>query len=633
MQDITGTDFNQRSLFATLRWVLGLLIVSLCMMQLCLTYRGLNQAEAMDMAQVARQIARGEGFTTKFIRPIDAWDFSQETDKQNKAGKDKQEEPVTLDFDHFPEANHAPLYPYVLAMAIKMTGYDDFTAKRMDTEKTNIYAGDRVISGTSSFFFIIAMVLAYTLFARMFDEVVAASTVAFMGLSELMLQYALSGLAQPFMMCLLLSAAHCLVSAIRADRRANSKGTIIWLCVCFVFISLLCLTNYMTIWIALGLLVFCGLFFRPLGLYAALGAGILLFLVVLPLMIFLAPTGGIERHIIHGVFNGFGSSGAETLMRTASTSAIAFNSANFFLRLLGYTFAQFNSMYINMGAIFTVPFFLLAMFNKFRIGTVERAKWAVLLMWICACLGMALFGESKSISEGQLSTLFTPFFAAYGTAMVFVLLARLQLGTMFNAVRAMAIAGMLLISSGLFLFQLPKQLYMGIWTSARGIPHFPPYYPAALNGKLHDMTNEKELVVTDQPWAVAWYADRKALWMPLSLTEYTRNLEPVFNKYGQGVQGFLITPSSHSVQGSGISGVIRAAGDFAPLALEGKLLLLTPKHNMAFAELFTSNANEKSTARPLASLVSSQGIYRHRNFILGAEMIYYSREDVSAKNK
>ena len=60
---------------------------------------------------------------------------------------------------------------------------------------------------------------------------------------------------------------------------------------------------------------------------------------------------------------------------------------------------------------------------------------------------------------------------------------------------------------------------------------------------------------------------------------------------------------------------------------------MTYAHNMAFAELFTTNANPKSTARPLASLISSQGLYRHRNFILGAEMVYYSREDVSAQNK
>ena len=330
MEDITGISSNQRNIFSSLRWILGLLITSLCIMQLCLTYRGLNQAEAMDMAQIARQIARGEGFSSKFIRPIDAWDYSLAADKKKDV-----EGATKLDFDKFPDANHAPLYPYVLAAAIKLTGYDDFAANRMDVEKTNIYAGDRIISGTSTLFFIVAMVLAYTLLTRMFDEVVAATTVAFMGLSELMLQYALSGLPHTLMMCFLLAAAHCLLSAIKADQHVNTQKTIIWVCAAFVFISLLCLTNYMCIWIALGLLVFCGIFFRPYGMYAAIGAGILAFLVLLPTAIILAPAGGIERQIIHGVFNGFGSSGAETLMRTASTSAIAFNSANFFFSATG----------------------------------------------------------------------------------------------------------------------------------------------------------------------------------------------------------------------------------------------------------------------------------------------------------
>lgn len=617
------TETSSRNTIGSIRTLLALLILSLCTLQLFLTYRGLNNETAMDMAQVARQIARGEGFTTKFIRPIDVWDFSKRADKKKE----------TLDFDHFQEANHAPIYPYILSVAIKLTGYDKFEDHRMDENVSNIYAGDRVISAVSTFFFLVAMVLAYTLLTRLFDEAVALTGVAFMGLSELMLQYALSGLPQPFMMCLLLAAMHCLVSGTRAYQADDTLKTILWMLGSFVFMALLCLTNYMCIWCFVGLLVFCGFYFRPHGMYSAIGAGVLLMLVVLPAALYLTPAGGLERKMIYGIFNGFGSAGAEELMRSASTTAISFNSANFFLRLLGYTFAQFNSMYINMGAIFTVPFFLLALFNRFKKPTVQACKWAVLAMWLCACLGMALFGESKSIGSGQLATLFTPYFAAFGTAMVFIILARLQLGNAFTAIRALVIAGMLIVSSGMFLFQLPKQLYMGIWTSARGVPHYPPYYPGAMNGKLHNMTNEKDLIVTDQPWAVAWYADRKALWMPRSLGDYTRNLEPIFQKSQQNVQGFLITPTSHTMPAGGINGVIHAAGDFAPLALEGKLLLMAPKHNLAFAELFTTNANEKSSARPLASLVSTQGIFRHRNFILGAEMIYYSREDVSDKNK
>ena len=621
MSTLTSKEITMRNRLMGMRWILGFLIVSLCIFQLCLTYRGMDQPVAMDMAQIGRQIARGEGFTSKFIRPIDVWD-------QNKYNKKKP-----LNFDQFEDTNHAPLYPYVLAGAIKATGYDNFEAKRMDETKSNVYTGDRIIAAVSTFFFLLALLLAYSLFTRLFDEIVAATVVALMGLSELMLQYALSGLPQPLMMCFVLGAIHCLVSAVKADKENKKSLTIMWSCFMYILLALLCLTCRMSIWCAIGMLVFTSLYFRPRGMHAAIGAAIIAIFVVIPTIVMLTPTGGMEKKIMYALFNGFGSDGAETLMRSATTEAMSFNSSNFFLRLLGFTFAQFNSMYINMGAIVTTPFFLLALLNKFRKPELEACKWAVFAMWIAACVGMALFGESQTISESQQAVLFTPFFTAFGTALVFIFLARMQLGQSFNSVRGLTIATMLIISSGLFLFQLPKQLYMGIWTSARGIPHFPPYYPAAMNGKLHNMTNEKDLVVTDQPWGVAWYADRKALWMPRSIEELTRNLEPIFHRSGQEIQGFLITPSSHSMQAGGVSGVIREAGDFAPLALEGKLLLLAPRHNMAFAELFTTNANPKSTARPLASLVSSQGLFRHRNFILGAEMVYYSREDVSQKNQ
>lgn len=621
MDTLTSKERNQRNRLLSMRWILGFIIVSLCMFQLFLTYRGMDQPVAMDMAQIGRQIARGEGFTTKFIRPIDVWD-------QNQANEGKP-----LNLDEFADTNHAPLYPYVLAGVIKATGFDNFEAKRMDEQKSNVYAGDRVVAATSTAFFLLALLLAYTLVARLFDEIVAATTVAFMGLSELMLQYALSGLPQPLMMCFVLGAIHCLVSAVKANEENKNTQTVIWSCAMYILLGLLCLTCRMSLWCGIGMLVFTGLYFKPKGMHAAIGTAILAIIVILPTLLMLSPTGGMEKKLMYSLFNGFGSDGAEMLMRSATTEAISFNSSNFFLRLLGYTFAQFNSMYINMGAIITTPFFLLALLNKFRNPAVEATKWAVFSMWLAACAGMALFGESETISASQQAVLFTPFFAAFGTALVFIFLARMQLGQAFNGVRGLTIGVMLVISSGLFLFQLPKQLYMGIWTSARGIPHFPPYYPAAMNGKLHNMTNEKDLVVTDQPWGVAWYADRKALWMPRSIEELTRNLEPIFHRAGQEIQGFLITPSSHSMQTGGVSGVIREAGDFAPLALEGKLLLLTPRHNMAFAELFTTNANPKSTARPLASLVSSQGLYRHRNFILGAEMVYYSREDVSEQNK
>lgn len=614
---IQHTELQKKSsnYFFLIRLILFVLIAGLCVFELFLNFRGLEAPAAMDQAQIARQIARGEGFTTKFFRPLDV------STQDSKLGKKK-----SPDFNHFKETNYAPLHAYALSAAIKAGEFDKFDKNRMDSEISNVYAGDRWVAGVSMVFFLIALILAYFLFTKLFDEVLACSVVAFMSLSELMLQYAVSGLAQPMMMALTLGIACLLGGAVHAQERYRNGQVTAYLCGAFVLAAVMCMSNFLCIWPAIGLLIFCACYFRPIGLHAGLGTVILAAGAVLPIHLLLQPTGGILPHVMHAIFFSFGSDTGDLLLRATSDAEVTFNSTDFFLRLLGYTFGQWGTLFHDMGGIIVTPFFFLALFNKYKRRSVEAVKWAVFAMWLCSSVGMALFSEAGDVSPTQLAIVFTPFFTAYGLSLVFNFLARLQLGVHFRAYRALAIFTLLLISSGAFLFELPVKLHIGILTSARGVPHYPPYYPPALNGKLYDITNANDVIVTDQPWAVAWYADRKALWMPTSVDDYTRDMEAVFEKSQQGVQGFLITPTSHSMPAGGVAGVVKQAGDFAPLALEGKLLILSPKHNMAFAELF--NAESQNSTKPLASLVSSQGKFAHRNFLLGAEMIYYSKDEV-----
>lgn len=621
----TENHTNSYRLFFLIRVILAVVITGLCASQIFFTYRGLNNAAVMDQAQVARQIARGEGATTLFLRPLDVMEHHIiKSQKENDEQK--------INFDEFADTHHAPLYTHVLATAIKIFGYDDFKANQMDENKTLLYSGDRVISGTSTLFFLIALVLTYLLFSRLFDEVLAITVVAFMGFSETLLNFAQSGLPQPMMLCLLLVSAFCLVGAIRADKQVQVGKLLLYTILNFAALALLCLTGYINIWCAIGMIIFCGLYFRPYGLYAAIGLGVVI-LVVLPVVIIdTAATGGIGHSLYCNLFAGMGG-GIDNVMRATSTDGLAFNGRNFFMQALGNTLSQVNTLYGKMGAILVTPFFFLSMLNKYKNPTVEGLKWAVFSMWLCASFGMAIFGEQGSMTPSQITIIFAPFFTAYGVALVFNFLARLQLGANFNSIRALTIVIMVGISSGMFLYQFPKKLQMGIWTSARGIPHYPPYYPAAMNVKLHDMTSPQDIIVTDQPWAVAWYADRKALWIPRTINSYVQDLEPIFTQHEQEVQGFLITPESHTMQGTGIRGIIAHMGDYTPLALEGKILQLVPKHNLALAELFNTHSNSQVTARTLASLVSTQGQFPHRNFLLGAEIMYYSKTNPQDKSK
>lgn len=604
---------SRTNVFLVIRLLLTVTLALLCFSQLFFTFRGLDKPEAMDQAQIARQMARGQGMTTKCLAPFDIRVRSQAAEEG-------------LDFNNYRSSAYAPLHPMMLATAIRITGYHHFNNMRMVPDQEMVYDGDRVVATVSTVFFALALLLSYILLRKLFDEILASTVVLLMGFSQLLLQFAVSGLAQPMLMCLFIGVVACVGAAIHADIYSKSKQVLLYNVLAYIFAVLMCHTCTISAWCMLGLIIFSGLYFRPKGMYAIIGVSMGIILALIPTTIMLQPAGGISAAFQQAFYGGFGVGDMERMMRSTDEFGLSVDSTNFFLRLLGATFSQSSTMYEHMGSIIVTPFFLLSLFNRYRNPVTNGLKWLIFSCWLCACAGMALFGETSLMGIAQISIIFTPFFAAYGLSLVFIFLARLQIGENFTTIRGLAIAGIFLVSSGLFLFEFPRQLQLGILTSARGIPQFPPYYPNKLNGQLHDITNPQDIIVTDQPWAVAWYADRKALWLPTRVSSYTDDLEPVFKRAGQRVQGFLITPSSHSTQQGGISGVINRAGEFAPLALEGKILQIVPKHNLALAELFNNHGDNQKNSRPLASLVSSQGLFPHRHFLLGAEMVYYSRD-------
>jgi len=71
-------------------------------------FNGLRTFEAMDLAQQARQLAEGKGFTTLLIRPLALW--------QVRANLESAAPPVT----DFPETLTPPVYPVLLAACFKV---------------------------------------------------------------------------------------------------------------------------------------------------------------------------------------------------------------------------------------------------------------------------------------------------------------------------------------------------------------------------------------------------------------------------------------------------------------------------------------------------------------------------------
>jgi hypothetical protein len=118
-------------------WILRALVVAFLALMVYLwmfkegSFKGLSHARAMEQAQVAREIARGNGFSTKMIRPAALYQF--------------REIPGTFNQDRTPETYHAPLNPYINAPFLKL-----FHDRWDDDDQEIDYIPDRFWSSCSS---------------------------------------------------------------------------------------------------------------------------------------------------------------------------------------------------------------------------------------------------------------------------------------------------------------------------------------------------------------------------------------------------------------------------------------------------------------------------------------------------
>lgn len=586
----------------SLRWIVLILLVLMCTFKLFLSYRGLNQPDAMDQAQIARSYANGEGFVTKFYRPV-------ELSRLHGFNPD-----TPIDFSQYRDVNHAPLNILSMAAALKITGNNDFAASRIPLDEIgeptqNLYDADRVISAVSCLYFVVAMALAYLLIARLFDEAVACSSICCMLVCELMLDYSISGLAQPLMMCFMLAGLHFLLSARKAKSADDQVGMVLYLVASFVMMALMCLSGWLSIWIAVGYMAFCAAYFRPYGLYG--GVGIIVMLVACAYSAWMnnQAIGSPLGNAFYGIFDCFGGN-SEGAVRSVSASVDSLDSSYLVLKIIGAILSQVKSFYVNSGSVIVAPFFFLSLFFRYKRSGVQCVKWALISMWGFSCMGMALYGTDVPLSSGQLGILFAPLFTAYGFSLLFNFMSKLNTRTVtFSQLRGITVLGVIVLSAGSSIASFPDELYRGVWLREKGAPHYPPYYPPALNCKLHDITNPHDILMSDQPWAVAWYADRRAIWIPKTVDDYQKINKEYLIEPSVGIQGILVTPSAYepiipssyaptntmkSGRPGGFAAVSEMMGDFAPLALTFPLAVLDPRNS-----LFINNfAPVQNAAKP-----------------------------------
>lgn len=564
-------------------------------------FRGLNSPHAMDQAQIAREIARGNGFTTKMIRPLD---YQKNTEYQKRV----------IPYTNFKDTYHSPLNPLLNAAVFKMIGADDAEKWRM-SKKEIVFPLDRVVAATSTVCFLLAIGVTYLLVLRIFDAKIAGVTAVLMLFSETFWNYSLSGLPQMLMLLLFTCGIYFAYRAVEDSSEGRIPlGSAI---IAGVFFTLLALTHYLTVWIALGYIIFAAIAFRPRGV---VGVSILLILII-PFVFVMIRNYGITGNPLgtayYNLYNGIGGDKESFALRSSALPELI--NRGFFTSVLRSMLIQTNDIVPFLGGIVVAPLFFLSLLHAFKRPSIATFRWTLLCMFGLSALGLAFYGvKSDKLDPNQTHLLFAPVMTAYGLAFVSILWNKLPIVMNAPMIRNLHHMLIVIICALPLILSLPNKVKVGlIRKDMGGIPHWPPYFAPVHNLGLNKWITESQICVTDQPWATAWYADRISIWIPPTAEDFIKHQTTAEN-LETPIAGILISPSSHGSKP--ISEVVSEYKDFASLVLDGQVLQATGKDN-----LYISREDEN-----IREIVVR---YPYPYPMVMKEMIYYSDRVLTAPSE
>ncbi len=463
------------------------IIAAIAAIWLFVKFNGFNNPEAMDQAQIARQIASGQGYTTLYARPLALHVMLART------GQIKSP---------LPDVSQAPLGPLINAAVLKISGTN--TAM---PEREVVAPAERAIVVAGTLFFAGALVFCFLLGRRLFDAQLALTATGMLIATDIFWRFSFSGLPQMPMLFFLSAAFWLLAVALDANGAGQRLKTVLLTCSAALLLGITTLGHGIGLWIFAGFWIFAASVLRPRWLVA----------LTTPL-VYVLPLVPWALHNWNAVRNPLGLPIYE-LARAPKTDPLAVT-ANFepLLRfrweeILQNTFEQTLSQVANFTAfigfnVVAAAFFFAMFVHQFSRWQPAQFRWAALLMWLGATAGMSLFGGGEEVGANQLHVLFLPVMVYYGLAFLLGLWNRLEFP---QPVLRMAFIGLLYLI-------VAAPLGLSLWTTGKRI-NWPPYLPPLIE-RFSQWIDSREAMASDIPWATAWYAGRVSLLLPESIEQF-----------------------------------------------------------------------------------------------------------------
>jgi 4-amino-4-deoxy-L-arabinose transferase-like glycosyltransferase len=479
-------------------------------------FHGLNDAQSMDNAQLARQLFRKQGFTTEFLRPYAV------TQIQNYAvsrGLSDNLFPPTVYTAGvpriLPDTYNAPAYPCLLAAWFYLVR-PNFDESPKDIATHHIYSGDMLIPVLNQIFLLLTTGLVFLLGWRLFDERVAwMSLVAFLT-TNLLWGFSVTALSTTFLMFLLTAILFCALEifhiseACQRDENHSFTPAWFWTLGLAFLLGLACLTRLQLLVLLVPLFLLLLLMPRSHPLLfltvALISAGM-----VAPWLwhfyrISGNPLGSTMTYLLVG---STGYEGNQIFCATSIPTYEAYFRSASQKEYRGFLW-QFEHCWILLGSNPMVLLFGASLLHRFKQSGPRMLQWllAGFALFLIALNNLGV-NNPDPLSPWNVLVLLLPCLVVIGTAFFFILLDRQNL--------IMRLLKNLIITVTLLLTALP--LLLALTQGDPQLTSFPPYWPPYLKS-IGQMAQPDEWVTTDMPWATAWYGDRPSLWLPDSLQAF-----------------------------------------------------------------------------------------------------------------
>jgi hypothetical protein len=504
------------------RWLLWCGVVVLAFVQAFVTFRGLDSAAGMEQAQAAREVARGQWTSSQVVKPMLLQQIADQPTPLSAAVSRDASQPV------LPILLMAPL------MKLTEPWWSFDTSRR-------VYIMDRVVACMGVFWFVMALLLIHGIARRLFDVVLAHFTVLILALCLPLWQMSTGGSSRALLLFLTCAFLHQLIEVIRREQEDEVPGFLLPL-----GMLILALLMTLTHWAAPLLVAFLALgawLFAPGGKRVALcvAGGLLLGVGIIAArnQYALGEPFGIYRALL---LSAFSLDAAPHLLRDFSGAAPGFVVTQLLQRINGNLRDLFANCYtLLMGAIPALAG-VLVLLHRFKNPMVAPVRNVVFTGGLGIVLGAMIFGgQSVGQEDDQVLCALVPILTVFGLAFLAVLWARLQSDrqTLWREHGIMLVA--LLVSGWPMASGLYYGTKVGLFLKDRQA-QWPPYMPNRL-ALLNQMVGPQELLFADQPWAVAWYADRACIWLPKDRPQMEQ-IRRLATTEGKTVAGLIISPLS-----------------------------------------------------------------------------------------